>query len=68
MPYINTITRRDFLRRSLRAGAGLGLAALTHVPPFACRALAEGNVGLNGKKLLFILLYIVVLYKKVSKM
>jgi uncharacterized protein (DUF1501 family) len=56
MPYINSITRRDFLSRSLRVGAGLGLAALTRVPPFACRALAEGNIGLNGKKLLFIFL------------
>lgn len=56
MPYINSITRRDFLSRSLRAGAGLGIAALCHVPPFACRALAEGNIGLNGKKLLFIFL------------
>jgi len=56
MPYINTITRRDFIARSLRAGAGLGLAALTRVPPFACRALADGSIGLNGKKLLFIFL------------
>jgi uncharacterized protein (DUF1501 family) len=32
------------------------LAALTQVPPFARRALAEGSIGLNGKKLLFIFL------------
>lgn len=56
MPYINSITRREFLQRSLRTGAGLGIAALCRVPPFACRALAEGTVGLNGKKLLFIFL------------
>jgi uncharacterized protein (DUF1501 family) len=56
IPYINTITRRDFLRRTLRGGAALGLAALTQVPPFARRALAENSLGRNGKKLLFIFL------------
>lgn len=55
-PYVNTLTRRDFLGRTLKAGGALGLAALTQVPPFARRALAEGNIGLNGKKLLFIFL------------
>src|SRR6185295_13323657 len=50
------ISRRTFLQRSLLGGAGLGLAALTSIPPFARKALAEGNVGLNGKKLLFIFL------------
>lgn len=55
-PSINTLSRRAFLRRTLKAGGALGLAALTQVPPFARRALAEGNIGLNGKKLLFIFL------------
>src|SRR5881396_3450860 len=55
-PFINTFTRRDFLVNTLRAGGALGLAALTQVPPFARRALAEQNIGLNGKKLLFIFL------------
>ena len=55
-PYINTLTRRDFLARTLKAGGALGLAALTQVPPFARRALAEGTIGTNGKKLLFIFL------------
>jgi uncharacterized protein (DUF1501 family) len=55
-PYINTLTRRDFLSRTLKAGGAIGLAALTQVPPFARRALAEGSIGLNGKKLLFIFL------------
>ena len=54
--HINTLTRRDFLARTLRAGGALGLAALTQVPPFARRALAEGSIGLNGKKLLFVFL------------
>jgi uncharacterized protein (DUF1501 family) len=55
-PFINTLTRRDFLSRTFKAGGALGLAALTQVPPFARRALAEGSIGLNGKKLLFIFL------------
>ena len=55
-PFLNTFTRRDFLVNTLRAGGALGLAALSQVPPFARRALAEGNIGLNGKKLLFIFL------------
>src|SRR6185436_262777 len=52
----NTLSRRDFLARTLRGGAGLGLMALTQVPPFARRALAENTLGRNGKKLLFIFL------------
>jgi hypothetical protein len=55
-PFVNTLTRRDFLGRTLKAGGAIGLAALTQVPPFARRALAEGTIGLNGKKLLFIFL------------
>ena len=42
-PHINTLTRRDFLSRTLKAGGALGLAALTQVPPFARRALASGE-------------------------
>ncbi|HTD88588.1 MAG TPA: DUF1501 domain-containing protein [Candidatus Binatia bacterium] len=53
---INVISRRTFLHRSFLGGAGLGLAALTNIPPFARKALAEGNVGKDGKKLLFIFL------------
>ena len=53
---INVISRRTFLQRSLLGGAGLGLAALTNIPPFARKALAEANIGLDGKKLLFIFL------------
>src|SRR5262245_41348219 len=54
--HINTLTRRDFMIRTLRAGGALGLAALTQVPPFARRALAEGSIGLTGRKLLFVFL------------
>jgi uncharacterized protein (DUF1501 family) len=53
-PFINVLSRRGFLDHCLRAGAGVGLAALTQIPPFAKRALAEGGIGTNGKKLLFI--------------
>jgi uncharacterized protein (DUF1501 family) len=53
---INLISRRDFLQRSFAAGAGLGLAALTNLPPFARKALAEAALGLNGRKLLFLFL------------
>jgi uncharacterized protein (DUF1501 family) len=56
LPFLNTLSRRDFLGHTLRAGAAFGLASLTQVPPFAARALAEGNIGTNGKKLLFIFL------------
>ncbi len=52
----NIITRRSFLSNTGRAAAGLGLASLMNIPPFLKRALAEGNIGLNGKKLIFIFL------------
>src|SRR4030095_623117 len=52
----NIITRRSFLKASAQATAALGLASLMNIPPFLRRALAEGNVGINGKKLLFIFL------------
>ena len=54
MPHI--ITRRSFLTNTGRAAAGLGLASLMNIPPFLKRALAEGNVGINGKKLIFMFL------------
>src|SRR5438093_13295314 len=52
----NIITRRSFLKASFQATAALGLASLTNIPPFLKRALAEGNIGISGKKLLFIFL------------
>src|SRR5690349_24460481 len=56
MQHINLITRRGFLDRSFKIGAGLALSTLTDIPLVVKRALAEGNIGLNGKKLLFIFL------------
>src|SRR5882672_10293084 len=52
----NIITLRSFLKAGFQATAALGLASLTNIPPFLKRALAEGNIGINGKKLLFIFL------------
>ncbi|HEY2951111.1 MAG TPA: twin-arginine translocation signal domain-containing protein, partial [Verrucomicrobiae bacterium] len=52
----NIITRRSFLKTSAQAAALAGLASLTNIPPFLRRALAEGNIGISGKKLLFIFL------------
>lgn len=52
----NIITRRSFLSATGRASVGLGLASLMNIPPFLKRALAEGTIGLNGKKLIFIFL------------
>jgi len=34
----------------------MGLASITTLPPFLRRAIAEGNIGTSGKKLLFIFL------------
>jgi uncharacterized protein (DUF1501 family) len=52
----NIITRRSFMKASFQATVGLGLASLMNIPPFLKRALAEGSIGVNGKKLLFIFL------------
>lgn len=52
----NIITRRSFLSAAGRASIGLGLASLMNIPPFLKRALAEGSIGINGKKLIFIFL------------
>lgn len=52
----NILSRRAFLDRSLKIGMGVALSTLTDIPLVMKRALAEGNIGLNGKKLLFIFL------------
>ena len=56
MKHINIITRRGFFDRSMKVGLGVALSTLTDIPFVMKRALAEGNIGLNGKKLLFIFL------------
>src|SRR5436190_10672406 len=52
----NIITRRSFLSHAGRAAVGVGLASLMNIPPFLKQALAEGSIGINGKKLIFIFL------------
>lgn len=54
MPHI--LTRRSFLSAAGRASIGLGLASLMNIPPFLKRALAEGTIGINNKKLIFVFL------------
>lgn len=56
MQHINIITRRAFLDQSFKVGLGVALSTLVDIPIVVKRALAEGNIGLNGKKLLFIFL------------
>src|SRR4026209_81838 len=50
----NFITRRTFFDRSVKAGMAAALSTLVDIPFVMKRALAEGSIGLNGKKLLFI--------------
>src|SRR5437879_9700504 len=50
------LTRRAFLDRSFKVGLGVAMSTLVDIPFVVKRALAEGNIGLNGKKLLFIFL------------
>ena len=51
---LNVITRRSFLDRSLKTGAAVALGTLMDIPLVMKQALAEGSIGLNGKKVLFI--------------
>jgi len=54
MQHINLITRRGFFDRSAKIGLGVALATLTDIPLVLKRALAEGTIGGNGKKVLFL--------------
>jgi uncharacterized protein (DUF1501 family) len=56
MQHFHIMTRRSFLERSAKLGLGVALSTLVDIPLVVKRALAEGNIGLNGKKLLFIFL------------
>jgi uncharacterized protein (DUF1501 family) len=56
MKNFHVLSRRSFLDRSTKIGLGVALATLTDIPLIVKRALASGNIGLNGKKLLFIFL------------
>ncbi len=54
MNHVHVITRRGFLDRGTKIALGSALATLTDLPFVLKRALAEGSIGGNGKKLLFI--------------
>jgi uncharacterized protein (DUF1501 family) len=54
MNNFNTYSRRTFLSRSAKIGMAAALGTLMDVPFVMKRALAEGSIGLNGKKVLFI--------------
>lgn len=53
---MNVITRRSFLDHATKLGLGVALSTLVDVPFVVKRALAEGGIGINGKKLFFIFL------------
>jgi uncharacterized protein (DUF1501 family) len=56
MHEFNILTRRAFLSRNFKLSLGIALSTLMDIPLVLKRALAEGNIGLNGKKVLFIFL------------
>jgi uncharacterized protein (DUF1501 family) len=56
MSHLNIISRRSFLDRGFKVGLGVALSTLVDIPFVMKRALAEGAMGLNGKKLLFVFL------------
>lgn len=52
----NVITRRSFMKAGAKTAMAAGLASMVNIPLFLQQALAEGNIGISGKKLLFIFL------------
>ena len=52
--HFNILNRRAFLSTAAKAGMAAALGSLIDIPLVMKRALAEGTIGLNGKKLLFI--------------
>lgn len=54
MNNFNIYSRRTFLSRTAKIGMATALSTLVDIPFVMKRALAEGNIGLNGKKVLFI--------------
>src|SRR6266545_6172682 len=51
---VNILTRRAFLGHSAKVGIAAAIGSLVDIPFVMKRALAEGSIGLNGKKVLFI--------------
>jgi uncharacterized protein (DUF1501 family) len=57
MKSFNILTRREFLGCASKVGMAAALSSLVDIPMIAKRALAaDGSLGLNGKKLLFVFL------------
>src|SRR5712691_9796767 len=54
MHNFNIISRRRFLDRSIKTSLAVALSTLVDIPFVMKRALAEGSIGQNGKKILFI--------------
>ena len=52
--HLNLLSRRSFLDASFKTSMAVALATLTDIPFVMKRALAEGTIGLNGKKILFL--------------
>jgi uncharacterized protein (DUF1501 family) len=50
----NLITRRHFMSTGFRAAMAAAFASLANVPGFIQHAIADGSIGLQGKKVLFI--------------
>jgi uncharacterized protein (DUF1501 family) len=50
------LSRRAFLDASFKSTMGVALGTLLDVPPILQRSLAEGTIGLQGKKVIFIFL------------
>jgi len=48
------LSRRSFLSQSFKTSMAVALSTLVDIPFVMKRALAEGSIGLNGKKILFI--------------
>ena len=51
---LNLITRRGFLDAGMKSSLAVALSTLVDIPLVMKRALAEGTIGLSGKKVLFI--------------
>ena len=51
---LNLITRRGFLDAGMKSSLAVALSTLVDIPLVMKRALAEGSIGLSGKKVLFI--------------
>src|SRR5262245_21464877 len=56
MKQFNILSRRAFLSQSFKTSMAVALSTLVDIPFVMKRALADGSIGLNGKKILFIFL------------